>query len=34
LKVDEEGFKEELKVQQERSRGARSDNESMAKNQI
>ena len=30
LKVDEEGFKEELKIQQERSRGARSDNESMA----
>lgn len=30
LKVDEEGFKEELKIQQERSRGARSDSESMA----
>lgn len=30
LKVDEEGFKEELKLQQERSRGARSDSESMA----
>ncbi len=29
LKVDEEGFKEELKLQQERSRGARVDNESM-----
>lgn len=30
LKVDEEGFKEELKIQQERSRGARNDSESMA----
>lgn len=30
LKVDEEGFKEELKIQQMRSRGARADNESMA----
>lgn len=30
LKVDEEGFKAELKIQQERSRGARSDSESMA----
>ena len=30
LKVDEEGFKEELKIQRERSRGAREDNESMA----
>lgn len=30
LKVDEEGFKVELKIQQERSRGARSDSESMA----
>lgn len=30
LKVDEEGFKEELKKQQIRSRGARVDNESMA----
>ena len=29
LKVDEEGFKEELKLQQMRSRGARVDNESM-----
>ena len=29
LKVDEEGFKEELKLQQMRSRGARFDNESM-----
>ena len=29
LKVDEEGFKEELKIQQERSRGARSEGESM-----
>ncbi|MFQ6791958.1 alanine--tRNA ligase [Thomasclavelia sp.] len=29
LKVDEAGFKEELKIQQERSRGARGDNESM-----
>ena len=29
LKVDEEGFKEELKLQQTRSRGARVDNESM-----
>ena len=30
LKVDEAGFKEELKIQQERSRGARGDSESMA----
>ncbi|MGN1181654.1 MAG: alanine--tRNA ligase, partial [Faecalibacillus sp.] len=30
LTVDEEGFKEELKMQQERSRGARNDVESMA----
>lgn len=29
LQVDEEGFKEELKIQQERSRGARSEGESM-----
>lgn len=30
LRVDEEGFKEQLKLQQERSRGAREDQESMA----
>ncbi|WP_294579635.1 alanine--tRNA ligase [uncultured Thomasclavelia sp.] len=30
LKVDEEGFKQELKLQQERSRGAREDSESMS----
>lgn len=30
LKVDEEGFKEELKLQQLRSRGARAESESMA----
>lgn len=30
LKVDEEAFRAELKVQQERSRGARTDSESMA----